>query len=65
MAPGIRPIDIANVAEDDGSLFSKKSLFFLVPPKQSAFELIMTILMAAAYGFFATYLTHPVTAEMT
>jgi Ca2+/Na+ antiporter len=51
--------------DNNESLFSKKSFYFLVPPKQSILELVLTILMCVLYGFFATYLTHPATAEET
>lgn len=62
----VRPSDMINVEiDEDDSLFSKKSFFFLVPPKNSAFELAITIFVAGVYGFFATYLSHPATVEFT
>ena len=57
---------MAQAPDDDESSFcSKKSFFFLVPPKQSSTELITVIVLAPLYGFTATYLCHPATAEET
>jgi len=56
-------LDVNVSDEDNRSLCSKKSFFFLVPPKQSKLELALTMWMILLYGFFATFMTHPSTAE--
>ena len=48
----------------DTGFCSKKTLYFLVPPKETICELLTVIVVAALYGFFATYLAHPKTAAM-
>jgi len=40
-----------------------KSIYFLVPPKQTIYELLTLLVMAPLYGFFATYLCHPATTR--
>ena len=57
---------MANNGEDenDNSFCSKKSFYFLVPPKQSIVELITVLILAPLYGFYATYLCHPATASV-
>ncbi len=48
---------------DDYSFCSKQTLFFLITPRVTLPELITVIVLAPVYGFFATYLCHPATAE--
>ena len=65
----LRPINnsLAGSLDDDNSdagFCSKKSFYFLVPPKETLGELITVMIIAPLYGFFATYLAHPKTAEM-
>jgi hypothetical protein len=61
----ISPKNLPAMDEDDTSFFSKKSFYFLVPPKTSMAELVTVLFLAPVYGFFATYLCHPATAEET
>ena len=48
----------------DAGFCSKKTFYFLVPPKETLSELFTVIIIASLYGFFATYLAHPKTAAM-
>jgi len=61
----ISPSSIPQDDDSDDKFFSKKTFFFLVPPKTSIAELVTVIMLAPVYGFFATYLCHPATAEET
>ena len=61
----ISPSSIPQNDDDEDKFFSKKTFFFLVPPKTSIAELVTVIILAPLYGFFATYLCHPATAEET
>ena len=59
----ISPAAIAQLDDDDDSFCSKKSFYFLIPPKQSVAELVTLLVLAPLYGFFATYLCHPATSK--
>ena len=56
-------VDIEADSSDAG-FCSKKTFYFLVPPKETISELLTVIIIATLYGFFATYLAHPKTAAM-
>jgi len=54
---------VADLNDDESSFCSKKSYYFLVPPKETNMELASVILLNGLFGFFATYICHPATAE--
>ena len=56
-------VDADDAVEDDSSFCSKKSFYFLFPPRLTIAELVSVIALAPLYGFFVTYLCHPATVE--
>jgi len=53
-----------NVNEESSGFCSKKSFYFLVPPKVTTIELITVLALAPLYGFLVTYFCHPETTTM-
>ena len=56
------PADLDLDEVDSESFLNKHSFKFLVPPRSSLVELIVVLFLIPLYGYFATYLCHPVTS---
>lgn len=52
---GTAALNMVDAGENSG-FFSKKTYYFLVPPKASCAELVTVLVLAPLYGFLATYL---------